>query len=288
MPTLTERFLADIDGLGDLPSLSPVLSRLIATLGRTDASVHEVAGIIRRDPVLAARVLRAANSAAYAGRSPVLSIRDALLRLGLVRVRRLALLASLYEAVPGPRAAGENFWHHSVGVAHGAEIIARWAKEGPPDADPEVAFVTGLLHDIGLLVLESHYPREAAAVMAHADSERVPLHVAEFRVLQADHGELGGLLAAHWAMPEPIWQAIRAHHRPALAPAAHRWSAYAVHLADVLVSREGIAGLREGSAEAVDPATLDVLGLDETAVADIVGETRTEVRKALTALAAPA
>src|SRR5213593_1618739 len=91
MPTLTERFVADIEGLSDLPSLSPVLAHLIATLGREDASVAEVAAIIRQDPVIAARVLRAANSAAYIGRSPVSSIRDALLRLGLARIRRLAL-----------------------------------------------------------------------------------------------------------------------------------------------------------------------------------------------------
>jgi len=65
MPTLTERFVADIEGLSDLPSLSPVLAHLIATLGREDASVAEVAAIIRQDPVIAARVLRSANSAAY-------------------------------------------------------------------------------------------------------------------------------------------------------------------------------------------------------------------------------
>src|SRR5437660_907099 len=56
MPTLTERFVADIEGLSDLPSLSPVLAHLIATLGREDASVAEVAAIIRQDPVSAARV----------------------------------------------------------------------------------------------------------------------------------------------------------------------------------------------------------------------------------------
>jgi len=129
MLTLTERFVADIEGLSDLPSLSPVLAHLIATLGREDASVAEVAAIIRQDPVIAARVLRSANSAAYIGRSPVSSIRDALLRLGLARIRRLALVASLYDAVPvrGTRAAREIFWQHSLGVAHGSEIIARYA-----------------------------------------------------------------------------------------------------------------------------------------------------------------
>src|SRR5256885_1003436 len=65
MPTLTERFVADIEGLSDLPSLSPVLAHLIATLDREDASVAEVAAIIRQDPVIAARVLRAQLGCLY-------------------------------------------------------------------------------------------------------------------------------------------------------------------------------------------------------------------------------
>src|SRR5438046_1224328 len=99
MLTLTERFVADIEGLSDLPSLSPVLAHLIATLGREDASVAEVAAIIRQDPVIAARVLRSATSAAYIGRSPVSSIRDALLRLGLARIPRVAVDATLQAPI---------------------------------------------------------------------------------------------------------------------------------------------------------------------------------------------
>src|SRR5256885_5407339 len=122
MPTLTERFVADIEGLSDLPSLSPILAHLIATLGREDASVAEVAAIIRQDPVIAARVLRSANSAAYIGPSPGSSTSDALLRPGPAPIRRLALVATLYDAVParGPRAARETFWQHSLRVAPGS------------------------------------------------------------------------------------------------------------------------------------------------------------------------
>jgi len=288
MPTLTERFVADIEGLSDLPSLSPVLAHLIATLGREDASVAEVASIIRQDPVIAARVLRAANSAAYAGRSPCSSIRDALLRLGLARIRRLALVASLYDAVPvrGTKAAREIFWQHSLAVAHGSEIIARHAGGLPDEVDPESVFLAGLLHDIGLLVLESHYPKEAAAVKRHADAHNVPLCVAELEVLHTDHGELGALLASHWTMPESIATAIRAHHRLDLAPADHRWSAAVTHLADYLVSQEAIADLNEGSAIRFDNAAVEVLGLFPESLIQITEETRSEARKASAVLTA--
>src|SRR5947207_11644127 len=145
MLTLTERFVADIEGLSDLPSLSPVLAHLIATLGREDASVAEVAAIIRQDPVIAARVLRSATSAAYIGRSPVSSIRDALLRLGLARIRRLALVASLYDAVPvrGTRAAREIFWQHTLGRANRSVVVARYAVVRPEDLYAETDFLFG-------------------------------------------------------------------------------------------------------------------------------------------------
>jgi putative nucleotidyltransferase with HDIG domain len=286
MTSLSERFLADIEGLSDLPSLSPALGQLIATLGREDASVADVAAIIRQDPVIAARVLRAANSAAYAGRSPIASIREALLRLGLVRVRRLALVASLYDAVPvrGTRAARELFWQHSLAVAHGSEIIVRQAAGVPDDADPEAAFLAGLLHDLGLLVLEAHYPREAAAVKRHADAEGVPIFEAEVAVLQADHGELGALMAGHWSMPELITEAIRAHHRLELASDGARWAASVVHLADYIACSEDIADLDEGVPDRFDPGVFEILGLRPDDLPPIVEEVRTETRKAAFAL----
>jgi HD-like signal output (HDOD) protein len=285
MAPLMERFIADIEGLSDLPSLSPVLAQLIATLGREDASVVDIAAIIRQDPVLVTRVLRSANSAAYAGRSPVTSIRDALLRLGLVRVRRLALVASLYDAVPvrGTRAARELFWQHSLAVAYGCEVLSRHA-DGSEDADPEAAFLSGLLHDIGLLVLESHYPKETAAVKRYADAEGVPLCSAEVAVLGVDHGELGALLSAHWSMADPITTAIRAHHRLELAPADQRWNACVVHLADFLASSEDLADLREGSAAAFDASAFEVLGLTPEAMPAVIDEIRTETRKTLSIL----
>jgi len=214
----------------------------------------------------------------------VSSIRDALLRLGLARIRRLALVASLYDAVPvrGTRAAREIFWQHSLGVAHGSEIIARYAIGAAED--PESIFLAGLLHDLGLLVLESHYPKEASAVKSYAEAKGVALCLAELEVLQTDHGELGALLATHWTMPESIASAIRVHHRFELAPAEHRWNAAVIHLADTLVSQEEIADLSEGSSLVFESSAVEALGLFPETLMQITEETRAEARKAAAVL----
>lgn len=92
MTTFADRFAADLEALNDLPSPSPVLVKLTSTLGRGDVELREIEALIVRDPVIAARVIQAANSAAFAGYGATSSIRNALLRLGIERVRRLALL----------------------------------------------------------------------------------------------------------------------------------------------------------------------------------------------------
>src|SRR5256885_174590 len=137
MPTLTERFVADIEGLSDLPSLSPVLAHLIATLDREDASVAEVTAIIRQDPVIAARVLRAANSAAYIGRSSLSSIRAALLRLSLARIRRLALVASLDDPVPERFDLRRGAYPRNAAVSHlAANLVSEEAMDAFEGGSP--------------------------------------------------------------------------------------------------------------------------------------------------------
>ena len=103
MDSLAKRIASDIDVLSDLPSPSPVVARLSSTLGDDDVEVRTIEEIIGQDPVVAGKVIHAANAAAYASHTPTASIRAALLRLGVIRVRRLAMLFGLFNAYPGPK-----------------------------------------------------------------------------------------------------------------------------------------------------------------------------------------
>ena len=130
MASLAERFLDSIEAADDLPALSGVLTELVRSLDSVDSTVPEIAAIIRKDPVITAQVLRAANAATYAGYGPVASIHQALLRLGIVRVRRIAILASLYASVPfrGRHIALNVFWRHAVGVVHLKEGVSLFGR----------------------------------------------------------------------------------------------------------------------------------------------------------------
>lgn len=274
MASLTERFLDPIEAADDLPALSGVLAELIRSLDSVDSTVPEIAAIIRQDPVITAQVLRAANAAAYAGYGPVASVHQALLRLGIVRVRRIAILASLYAAVPfrGRHIKLDMFWRHAIGVAHLSETLA---EQLGLEEVTETAFLAGLLHDIALLALQSHFAADFVAARHHAERERVSLPEAELALFGTDHGELGALIARHWGLPDALVDAIRAHHRQELAQPPHRMLARITHAADELWSSTGDGDVGEGIGLAAEQVVED-LGLDPRQVGAILEATRNE------------
>jgi putative nucleotidyltransferase with HDIG domain len=272
---LVARIGDDLDALGDLPALSPVVAQLNATLGREDVGVNDVEAIIRRDPVIAARVVSAANAAAYATRTPATSIRSALMKLGLVRVRRLTMLVGLYNAMPVTQPLQQAFWRHSLAVAQAADVIGR-RVDVPVLAD--VVFLAGLLHDLGLLVLTSHYAEDLALVRAAA-SRYETLHEAERDLMGIDHPEIGARLAESWAFPDAIVSAIRFHHRPSLGPAEARPTAAVICLAEGVCAGDPTIDLEEGAGLDAEEM-LAALGVMPQAQAALVADARAEAVRA--------
>ena len=284
MPTRTRTVGDDLKRLAKLPPLSPVVAQLTATLSGEDVDFRDVERIIRRDPVIAARVIGAANAAAYAGHAPTASIHAAIMRLGVLAVRRLAFLLSLYNAVPVPAAERKAFWRHSLAVAYAADVITRhvptWATGGQVDN----AFLAALLHDLGLLALGRHYPKENATIVARAAEDRVARWQLEREILGIDHAEIGGRLADHWAFPETITTVIAFHHEFAAAPEPARWLAAVVALADSLCNEDEGATLGEGARVGTIEEAVAMLGLPPDALGRIVDETRADSARDLLVL----
>ena len=259
--------------------------QLIATLGSDDVDARDIEGVIRRDPVIAARVLSAANSAAYAGHMPAASIHAAVMRLGLVTIRRLALLLSLNRAVPGSAAQRTVFWRHSLAVAHATEVVIReipvWQPSGLP---PEQAFVAALLHDLGAMALMTCAEDDDARVRRVVAEAGVPRWQAEREVLGTDHAQIGATLAERWSFPPTIVEVIGVHHALADAPGEVRWIATVVALADALCSENEATGMGEGANVGMIEEAVAFLGLPPDALGRIVDGTQAEAARALTAL----
>ena len=255
----------ELDCLDQLPPPPAMVTRLLACFGRDDIALADVEAIVRQDPLLAARILQAANCAAYGTRLPARTTLEALLRLGLDEVRRLALALAASRALPsrGTHQEYVSFWTHSLGVANLAHEIARMAsrRAGAPPADE--VFIAGLFHDLGQLALAHARPAARDAVARLADERGLGHLAAETAVYGADHGEAGARVARHWHMPDFVIDAGRLHLRAPEADGPTRWHVAIVAGADLLHSAQGLGDLGETRLATLEPAAWDALGLAE-------------------------
>jgi HD-like signal output (HDOD) protein len=241
--------------------------------------MNEITEIVLQDPAIAAQVLRAANSAALSGRVKMETVSEALPRLGVLHLRRLAMVICARSVFPadGSVFPHQVFWAHSLAVAHAAEVVIGRMARVPADTVAEVLFLAGLMHDIGLLALASFYPEEYRKIARDAESRGVSYYRAEATGVSCGHAEIGGVLAAHWLLPDPMVAAIRWHHHPRRASQEHRWTVRVIHLADHLACR-ATGAFPHGASESYDDATPVALGVEPSALFRICADIRAGAR----------
>jgi len=260
-PRAFEAFCRD---LKDLPTVPAALVRLNAAIADPDTSVSHVAEVIETDQVLAARVLRVANSALYALRRQVSTVEEAVLRLGLDQVWTLAVATSIIPAFRVSAEAPfscESLWTHTMASA----VFAREVAPRIAGAHRGRASVAALLHDIGLLVLALHRLDDLNRCLRIAQSAGVPLWQIEQQELLFTHADVGGWLLEEWRVPRPICAAVTYHHHPTDAPTAEGAEAgllaAIVSLANDVVKLRGIGDPGEGTVLTQPLAQSEALGL---------------------------
>ncbi len=196
-----------------LPALPQVFLELQQAINASNTSADDLANIISQDPSLTAFLLRMVNSAFYSLPMQIDTISRAVTVVGVDQLSTLAVgtsVMSLFKDVPAEVLDMEQFWKHSVACGLIARRLCRITGKG----DPERAFVAGLLHDIGQLILLQSEPERAAGVLAHARSKDVLLCAEEKKLLGFDHATLGGMLLRKWNFPFVLVSAVLEHHQP--------------------------------------------------------------------------
>lgn len=205
--------LADvIRNVRDLPSLPMVVMEVLHSFEQPDVNVGELADKVARDQALAAKTMRLANSSFYGLQRKVTTIQQAITILGFDSIRTLIAAAAVTDVFAGKTQAGfdsKAFWRHSIGTALCAKMIARHLK-----LNQDYAFVSGLLHDIGKLVLVTRFPVEYAEAMRYRATEDCYPIDAERAVLGVDHAAAGKALAEYWKFPPAMQTTIANHHAP--------------------------------------------------------------------------
>ena len=209
-----------------LPLLPDAAARVVAMCEDDNTDSRDVQRALEHDPSLASNVLRIANSSLYASKEPIVSLQQAVNRLGLLTTRTIALSASLRGRVFHVRGHEDRvraIWQHSVVSAAFAREIARKLRR-----NVEGAFLCALLHDVGRpIVLEAALAAPAALVKEPLSPEQLEAAMSEF------HGAVGGRLIRAWRLADWTVAAVTHHHQPELA-APFEDEARQVRLADLL------------------------------------------------------
>jgi len=218
-----------------LPSQPGVYAEMLRLLQSPSASIQEVSRLIADDVGMTAKILQLVNSAFFGLRRRVSDPAEAAVLLGIETIKALALSVRVFSLFPQPAIRGlalETVWKHSLATGTGAKHLAATEKLDRTSVDH--AFLGGLLHDAGKLLLATNVPDRYAQAVALANHERIPLWQAEQTSLGATHAEVGAALLGIWGLPDPILEIIAFHHEPGKCPTTGFSTLTAVHVADAL------------------------------------------------------
>jgi putative nucleotidyltransferase with HDIG domain len=231
-----------LDKIEELPSLPQVLVGISKVASDPKSSADDLANMILNDQALTLKVLRIANSAHYAMYSQrITTVSKAVVLLGFQTVKAIALGAEMYRLLSTLVKAGkilERFWKDAISVAVASQEIGRLLGV----ATAEEAFVAGLLHDIGKLILAQHNPEMAREIYS-LELPGQALLDAETAAFGVNHAEIGGELARRWELPPEIRSAMEDHHKhfPKLPNTGGEQLAFIVAVAKTMVAPIGEA-----------------------------------------------
>ena len=194
-----------------LPTVPAVALAILRMSHDPRTSIEKLAETMAKDPALAAKTLRFANSSYYGASRPILSLPQALVRIGVRRARMLALSFSLIGARSRAGADGFNFtgfWHRSLTTSVVARRIALRSVRGLT----EQAFIGALLADIGWPVLAAAFPQQYRGIEAMVATSQRDLVDVERGVLGTEHTRAAALVLEAWHLPKALVDAVGAHH----------------------------------------------------------------------------
>ncbi len=227
---MTEQEL--IKKIEDIPTLPTIYQKLLAVLEDPHSTSADIAKVISLDQATALKVLRIANSPIFRLTGRIDSIRQAVMQLGLIEIRNIVLALSVINVLKMdtlfPYLKTSDFWKHSIAVGAASKIIA----DAVSPSESDNAFLGGILHDVGKLVLMIYFTEEYQKVFENYNPGEKTVSQVEKEILGFDHAYIGGVLAEYWSQSKNIVNII-SYHNVGMIDGVLDKSVAIVHLGDI-------------------------------------------------------
>lgn len=256
LPQKVEMIIQSVRHLRPMPSN---VTRILKEIDNPDIKVTYISEYVSLDQALAALVMQMSNSASLGYGQSCVSIHEAVIRIGLKRLKSILLASPAFDALnqrlSGYRLGSGELWHHSLATA----VASEWLARALGYDNTEEAYVSGLLHDLGKLLLDQYILNDYGQMVEYVQRYKIPLWKVEEKLIGVDHARVGGLIAERWDFPVGLADTIRCHHYPSLARANQKLAAI-VNLANSVASQISITDQELFSNE-IHPESYHLLNL---------------------------
>jgi HD-like signal output (HDOD) protein len=256
----SERLMQVVSRINSLPSVPALHVQIQDALREEKGSIEDVGRIIKNDIGMSAKVLQLVNSSFFGVSQRMTDPVEATVYLGLDTITSLVLTSQVFglgREFYQPDIL-ERLWTHSLATGSYARTIAKLENMDAKTA--ERAFMAGMLHEVGYLIMGSELPDELVRALRFSVKFSVPAHAAEHRLLGGSHAAIGAYLLGIWGLPDPVVEAVAFHHTPSECPDERFSIVTAVHVATSLDAGPGGNAVAERENE-LDLAYLEKLQL---------------------------
>lgn len=244
------------------PSVPDIVVAIINLTSSPSTSINDLVKVIEKDQELSTRILEIANSGFYSFKRKITSITDAVILLGWNTVKMISLGSTVLKRISEK---DSKLYGHCMRTA----LIARFLAIEANFYKVEEIAVVGLLHDLGIIILELYFNEEFLISKQYALDNSVPIHIAERKLLGVDHAEIGGWTLAEWQLPENIIESVARHH--SFDPDTyHARKTAVIHMADILAMAVDFAGPSWEKVPEMALSALEMLGFHEADLKDLI------------------
>ncbi len=272
------RILDQLKDITDLPTLPNVFLKVMRMMRDPGTPLKEIAQVVESDPAISMKILKLVNSSFYGLSQAVESVQQSIVLLGFSTLKNIMISVSIFKAVGADESESgldrRAFWEHSIGCGSIARFLEKQLKLG----NQEEAFISGIIHDIGKVVLDKYFADDMATVIHCCKQDDISFYRAEREILGVTHAEIGAYLAQDWHVPAKYVEVIARHHT--FDPESDRADLVAlVHLADALARLYNVGFSGDPTSPKVQSAVLEHLKVNKEILDAWDEDIRSEIEK---------